>query len=189
MQIMEKVNIIPFEWYHVPTMNLRTQEREYFEMIPGHMDRIKAQKNWGPSFSAVAEGRGIICSWGFSMLWPGVFDLWLITSKLVEERRVQMIRQSRAAILDAAIAMKAHRFQITINPRFLHTVRFAEALYFEKEGVLKSYGPDGSDYLMYARIFNVPPVQQTGHVAPRATSAASDGFAAEAAGPARLSAA
>lgn len=151
------VNIIPFEWYHFAAMELREQEKNYFDLFPDFMERVKMQAKRGPCFTAICEGEGIASCWGFAQMWPGVFEVWLLTSTLIEksfEHKRCMVLTSISAIADAAIGLQAHRFQMTINPRFSYSERFAKALKFEQEGVLKAYGPDGSDFLLYARIFD-----------------------------------
>lgn len=46
------------------------------------------------------------------------------------------------------------RVQATTHRQFERGRRFLEWLGFEREGVLRNYGPDGSDHIIYARIKN-----------------------------------
>jgi len=149
------VKVIPFEWYHVEAMDLRQQERDYFALVPNYRNHLKMQKQAGPCFTAIVEGEGIACSWGFVPIWPGLVECWLITSTIVEKsfgykRRVLSV--GKHIIDEIEIGLQAHRLQMTINPRFLYAIRYAKALNFTQESVLKAYGPDGSDYFMFARI-------------------------------------
>jgi len=47
---------------------------------------------------------------------------------------------------------KVKRIQTNVKADFKLGHRFAEWLGFEKEGLMKYYGPDGSNYIRYARI-------------------------------------
>lgn len=151
---MIEVKVIPFEWYHVPAMELREQEQRYFAMVPNFLANLKMQKLAGPCYTAVIEGRGIACSWGFAQLWPGVIECWLITSTIIDEKfgyKRRLVEVGREIMREVESGMKAHRLQMSINPRFLYAIRYAKALNFTQESVLKAYGPDGSDYYMFAR--------------------------------------
>ena len=47
---------------------------------------------------------------------------------------------------------KYQRIQASISVKDAKAKRFAEWLGFENEGIMKKYGPDGSDYYRYARV-------------------------------------
>jgi hypothetical protein len=44
------------------------------------------------------------------------------------------------------------RLQTSVKADFWHGQKFAKWMGFETEGLMKNYGPDGSDYIRYARI-------------------------------------
>ena len=52
-----------------------------------------------------------------------------------------------------ATTMPLKRLQITVDARNKVAVQWANLLKFKQEGVLEKYGPSGSDYFMYARIY------------------------------------
>lgn len=147
-----KLGIVPFRWYHIETMDLRADERQHLVDIPNYIDRAKAYQAVGPCFSAIAEGEGVVCAWGFVPLWRGVLEVWMLTSTLVDRYPVQVLRGGQRIIQQSAIDLQAHRLQMTVKASNPIAVRYAAALRFAVEGVLNSYGPDGSDYLMMARI-------------------------------------
>lgn len=149
---MVAVNIVPFKWYHLSAMDLREQEKQYLRSFDNYMDLARQQEKRGPCFTAVVENEGIACCYGFAQYWTGVYEAWLITSNLVERYPIQTIRTARREIDNFEIASQAHRLQMVVNTSFPLSIRFAEALFFYSEGVLKQYGPDGSDWLMLSRI-------------------------------------
>jgi len=146
-----RVTVVPFKWYHVTAMDLRPQERAYLEQFPDYLERAKVQETRGPCYSAIVPGKGIACSWGFTQMWAGVYEAWMLTSVLVERYPYRVIRSAREEMDKAAIDLKAHRLQMAVNASSTQSLRFAKALQFKTEGVLNSYGPDGSDYVMLAR--------------------------------------
>jgi RimJ/RimL family protein N-acetyltransferase len=48
---------------------------------------------------------------------------------------------------------KIKRLQTSVKADSKLALRFAEWLGLKQEGLMKNYGPDGSDYYRYARIF------------------------------------
>ena len=50
--------------------------------------------------------------------------------------------------------MYLHRLQFTVHSYNTQAVRWADVLQFEKEGLLRMYGPDKCDYLMLSKIRN-----------------------------------
>jgi hypothetical protein len=149
---MPQVTVIPFRWYHVKQMDLRPQERALLDATPDYLERSKLYEKMGPCFSAVVEGKGIACSWGFIPFWPEVYECWMITSTILDSHPIATIRKAQALVDLTASELKARRLQMTVKAGEALSLRFASALKFEREGVLTAYGPDGSDYIMLARI-------------------------------------
>lgn len=148
---MPKLNVLPFRWYHLEAMDLRDQEKAYLALFDDYLAIAREQEKRGPCFTVFVEDEGPACSYGFVPLWHGVWECWLITATLVEKYPMTTIRAARRAMLQIESDLQAHRLQMTVNARVPLSLRFAEALNFAPEGVLKSYGPDGSDYIMLAR--------------------------------------
>jgi RimJ/RimL family protein N-acetyltransferase len=47
---------------------------------------------------------------------------------------------------------KLYRIQASVSVLDLTANRYAQWLGFQKEGIMKKYGPDGTDYVRYARL-------------------------------------
>lgn len=175
---MPRVTIVPFKWYHLKTMDLREAERSYFASMEDYIERAKVHATRGPCYSVVVEGEGIACSWGLIEMWRGVYECWMLTSTIVERYPINTIRKARLCFDLVESEVQSHRLQIVVKASAEQSLRFASALRFEREGVLKSYGPDGSDYVMMARFRDERSIRQTGQLG-------SSGDAAEAARPAK----
>ena len=53
----------------------------------------------------------------------------------------------------AANKLEMKRLQITVCSRNIPAYKWAKVCYFEDEGILRNYGPQGDDYYMMSRVF------------------------------------
>lgn len=148
---MAKVNIVPFTWHHIAAMNIRPDELGDQTSIKDYIERAKIYAQRGPCYTAIFESEGVAMCWGFLPYWKGVYEAWALTSYLVEKHPIATIRTAQSIFNHIESDLQAHRLQITVKANNKRSMRFAEALRFRPEGVLKSYGPNGSDYVMMAR--------------------------------------
>lgn len=146
------VVIVPFHWAHVHMMDLRPFEKQYFEWFDDYNEYLKFYATQPYSYSALLNGE-IACCWGINTVFPHVGEGWLLTSYLVERNPISLTRSAARYISQTAIKMKLHRLQFVVDDSNLLAKRWAEALKFEREGLLKQYGPDKSDHIMYARYY------------------------------------
>jgi len=77
----------------------------------------------------------------------------MLTSHLVDGYPVSLTRSTTRYFNRIATEMKLKRLQLTVNATNLVAVRWANALGFTREGVLRSYGADGADHIVFARIY------------------------------------
>jgi len=150
---MPAVTVVPFKWYHIKAMDIRKAEQRNIEQMPDYVERLKHQQSLGLSCTAIIDGDGPACSWGYIPQWPGVYECWFLSSYLIERYPILTIRHSRYHIESDAITLKAHRLQMSVDASDRIAMRYAHALGFSSEGVMKSYGPDKADYERLARIF------------------------------------
>jgi len=99
------------------------------------------------SWAAIVDGKVAACA-GFVQIHPGCAEGWIAFA-------------SGAPKLAAARAVKRHfaiearrwrRVQATASASWPDALRFAEWLGMTPEGLMRSYGVDGSDHIRYARI-------------------------------------
>ena len=152
---MPRITIVPFRWYHIKAIDIREAEKRNIEQIPGYMDMVKQQEAIGLGQTAIIEGEGPVCSWGYIPRWPGVYECWFLSGYRIESYPIVTIRQSRYQIDIDAISLQAHRLQMSVDASDVIALRYAEALKFQPEGLMKAYGPDKRDYVRLARIFDV----------------------------------
>jgi RimJ/RimL family protein N-acetyltransferase len=118
-------------------------------LIPWAMN---AERGHAWSGRRLSDGMIIGCG-GFSLLWPGVADGWVIFRKIMEK---EYRRDAYSVILGMLAAeIKEHgiwRIQATVRTDFPAGIKYAEGLGFVREGLMRKYGPDGSDRYLYALV-------------------------------------
>ena len=145
-----QLQIVPFFWAHVKLMDLRPFEQAYFDSIPNYLERLKEYGTQKHCYTAIYKSDIVAC-WGAYPLWDGVCEAWLLTSYQFETIPITATRTAIRYFNNIYIDMQLHRLQITVNCNDPLAMRWAIALNMKHEGVLHRYGPDKSDYAMFAR--------------------------------------
>ena len=86
-------------------------------------------------------------------LWYGVSEAWLIPSKHIKRKTIALHRGARLFFDHYAKKKHLKRLQFTVHSTNFQAVRWAKRCYFNEEGRLKNYGPDGKDHFMFARYY------------------------------------
>ena len=147
-----QVSIVPFHWGHAYMAELRPFDAQFLKLVPGYADSLKAASAAGIACTAMLRGK-IACCFGVNELWPGVAEGWMLTTNHVATAPVSLTRGAYRYFNLIATDMVLRRLQLTVNIENDLAVRWADALQFTPEGLLKHYGPDGSNYRMYARYY------------------------------------
>ena len=128
------VSIVPFHWGHAMMAELRPMDKEYFDTVPNYVDLLKGYAENDLSCTAMVGGK-IACCFGVMQYWPGMAEGWMLTTDKV------------------ATILQLKRLQLTVDCHNSFAINWANALKFTPEGVMRNYGPNGNDYVMYARYF------------------------------------
>lgn len=98
------------------------------------------------------DGEEIVVCGGVHMMWTGVGEGWLVMSKNAYEKPVTVARYTQR-LFDTIMNDNAiWRIQASVHTSDEQSVKFAEWLEFEIEGVMKKFGPDGANYYRMARV-------------------------------------
>ena len=84
---------------------------------------------------------------------PGVFEAWCLGSELFNQYPVATTRTAKFVIEQGAKYLAAHRIQVTVLANNKVANNWASVLLFNKEGLLKQFGHDKQDYVMYAKYY------------------------------------
>lgn len=143
-------NLIPFEIEHLEQINMRPMDHDMFNMFGGDPEVFKiCEKGYGATYTR--DGKIIACG-GVYPLWEGVGQCWMIASNNYKEHGLNVGRYMRLAIDTAQKQFGFKRVQGTTRADHGDAIDFLEWAGFKREGLLKNYGYNGKDHIMYARI-------------------------------------
>ena len=148
---MSDVVIVPFENKHAEQILEQGLNSEFLELKPEHKKYAFFLKEVGMSFTGLVNNKPIAAG-GVFHLWDGVAEGWVLATKDIYKYPIfcaKHIKQRTEIILKAN---KIKRIQTSVKADCDVALRFAKWLGFKKEGLMESYGPDGSDFVRFARI-------------------------------------
>jgi len=103
------------------------------------------------SFTAIVNGKPIAAG-GIFILWDNVAEGWVLATSEIWNYKLTMAKIFKKRTDVLVKENKIKRLQTAVKADFELGHKFAQFLGLEKEGLMKHYGPDGSDYIRYARI-------------------------------------
>ena len=148
---MSNVVIVPFENKHADQILEQGLNSEALELKPEHRKYAYFLKEIGMSFTGLVNDKPIAAG-GVFHLWDGVAEGWVLATKDIYKYPVfcaKHIKQRTEIILQAN---KIKRLQTSVKANCDVALRFAKWLGLKEEGLMKNYGPDGSDFIRFARI-------------------------------------
>jgi len=148
---VSKVVIVPFENKHADQILEQGLNSEALELKPEHRKYAYFLKEVGMSFTGFVNNKPIAAG-GVFHLWDGVAEGWVLATKDIYKYPVfcaKHIKQRTEIILQAN---KIKRLQTSVKANCDVALRFAKWLGLKEEGLMKNYGPDGSDFIRFARI-------------------------------------
>ncbi len=106
----------------------------------------------GMSFTLLGDGTPIVCG-GIIPLWNGVCEGWIIGGKRIFQAKIKAARLIKKRTDLLCLNNNVSRLQTAVKAGFKEGYRFAKFLGLQDEGLMKKYGPDGSDYYRMAKIY------------------------------------
>lgn len=106
----------------------------------------------GMSFTLLGDGEPIVCG-GIIPLWNGVCEGWIIGGKRIFQAKIKAARLIKKRTDLLCLNNNVSRLQTAVKAGFKEGYRFAKFLGLQDEGLMKKYGPDGSDYYRMAKIY------------------------------------
>ncbi len=106
----------------------------------------------GPSFTLYDKNGHIGCIVGGCQVWNGVARIWAVTTPYLDEHPVGYTRTVLALLKWGVRHYNIHRAEMTVKADYQAGIRWAKLMGFEAEGLLRNYGCDKSDYLLFGRL-------------------------------------
>jgi hypothetical protein len=145
------MDIIPFKSEHAKWILSQKLNAKELYLRPEHRKYALYLEQVGMSFTALANSKPIAAG-GIFVLWDNVAEGWVMATHDVWQHRISMAKHFKKKFDVLIETSKVKRIQTSVKADFELGHKFATWLGFEKEGLMKYYGPDGSDYVRYARI-------------------------------------
>lgn len=145
------VEVVKFHPKHLELIQMRVLETESIFHGDAYDRMDKAAKESVQAGTFLYDGRVLFCA-GFSQLWPGVLEIWMIPSVHIKSAPFLVAKTVKRYIDAIARDFKAHRIQTTTYADAAHT-RWMEFLGFKCEGTLEKYTHDKKSMLVFARVF------------------------------------
>lgn len=145
------LRIIPFEEYHIELIRPNEFEKEVIEFIgiERHKNMAKLWAHNSKAFTAINNGE-VICCGGVLKIWGKVGEVWVYCSEAMTDNSFGMGREIIKCFRTQF--EEFDRVQAAVKADFKKAVRLAEVVGLKQEGVLRKFGPDGADYIMYGRV-------------------------------------
>ena len=106
----------------------------------------------GLSYTLLVDNN-IILAGGIIPIWNGVAEGWVMSSKRVFNHKIRAASAVKKRLDYLCINNNIRRLQTAVKEEFLIGVRFAEWLGLQKEGLMKYYGLDQTNYWRMAKYY------------------------------------
>ena len=142
--------IVPFEPWHMGRLEGREYEAQSFAAVGGLERTATLCDQSEYAYTVIGGGRPVACI-GCAELWRGVGAAWAFLDRQAP-RYWKTVHAGVMTFLRAAQCDgEFHRIQTSVRLDHPAGHRWALRLGFAPEGIQRSYGPDGSDWVAYAR--------------------------------------
>ena len=106
----------------------------------------------GNAYTLFVKDKPIVAG-GIFILWQGVAEGWVLANQNIYDVKFLAAKEIKIRTDLLCKKNKIKRLQTSVKAEFTTGVRFANWLGLKTEGLMKKYGPDGSDYLRMAKIY------------------------------------
>lgn len=148
---MSKVVIVPFENKHANQILEQGLNSDVLELKPEHRKYAYFLKEIGMSFTGLVNNKPIAAG-GVFHLWDGVAEGWVLASKEIYKYPIFCAKHIKRRTEIIIKANNIKRLQTSVKADCDVAVRFAKWMGLKEEGLMKSYGPDGSDFIRFAKV-------------------------------------
>lgn len=143
--------LVPFSSVHVKMMDLGVFDLAYLEHLEDWSGMLDGMARLGYAYTGALAGKPMCC-FGVIKLWPGVAEMWLIPDANLTTVARPFHRATKAFFDICMVELQLVRLQVTVHTLNVSADKWVKRLHFIEEGVLRRFGPEGADYIMYARL-------------------------------------
>lgn len=134
-------------------LRLQPAQESEAQAVAGWRDILSCAHEGGPAWSGEIGGQVVGCA-GFILRWQGMAEAWAyISPDIPRAAWLKVHRYVQARMHDAHEQLGVWRVQADVKSGFVAGMRWALLLGLQSEGVMRRYGPDGSDFVRYAKVW------------------------------------
>ena len=146
------LHIVPYTKEHGQFILSCQMNHKILEADRKYIDDAKNLVEQNLAFTGLINNDPIFAA-GMKIIWGQVAEGWVIATNEMWKYPLGVAKAIKKDFSNVARQHNIKRVQTAIRKDFKQGLRFAEWLGLENEGLMKSYGFDGSDQYRYARIF------------------------------------
>lgn len=137
-----------FNSAHLDNFSPREYEKSFYEYYGTWQNALLTMTQSSESFSVISKGETLAIG-GIARIMGDTHEIWMCPTEKENLKGMDFARTIRE-LVDFMCEGK-RRVQSHCENDDLHS-RWMKFVNFEKEGVLKSYGPHGEDYAIFGRV-------------------------------------
>jgi hypothetical protein len=135
----EPVRLVKYEPWHLEKLELQaSQETEKAPVI--HGDAV-----------TFLMGETVLAIFGGFPFGAGILQGWSLLSKHICPNKIRFHKQAKIFVPYVMEKLAVRRLQVSVRTDNDRAFRWAKSLGFQCEGVMRSYGPNGEAYWLFAR--------------------------------------
>jgi hypothetical protein len=142
------ISLVPFRVEHASLIKARDRTAAVLPISTEAILQMQAMA--GHAITALLHGQPAAC-FGSVHIWTGVEEMWCLLENRSRKYALSLTKIAIAYSDFRVISENLHRLQITVRSDDLRAVRWGKAIGFETDGLMKKYGPDGSDFFLMSR--------------------------------------
>ncbi len=149
---MANFKIVPYEIDHGDEIIEFGMNDKLMEIDASYTNNRLDMAIPGLSFTLMLDATPIV-SGGIVPMWEGVAEGWVLSSKHIFDYKIKAASSVKKRLDYLCINNKITRLQTAVKEEFYMGVRFAQWLGLEKEGLMKFYGLDKTNYWRMAKYY------------------------------------
>ena len=135
---------------------------------PAHLKILRLNQGYDPSVlenygnmdgflceTIVKDRRGdfeVLAVLSGALIMAGNFEVSALVGDNAKKYPLEFFRTVKSRIENYEMKLDLRRVQCTVRDGFPFLVKFIKMLGFEREGLMRKFGPEGDDYYLYARV-------------------------------------
>ena len=140
------VVLVPFIAEHLNGFEFSQPDMQGHESMQEH---TIAQARGNTAVSVIQYGK-TLGIFGSSKVWNGLEEAWFLVDEATRRYGIAMTKVAKKFISLKFQEDSLNRLQITVRLDDIRAYKWAKCLGFQTDGVMRQFGPDGSDYYMMA---------------------------------------